>query len=87
MKYKNLNEVIRDEMELKVTCLKCRKSFRSDPMDAMSYVGTSRMYDQKLGGTADPDISLERCVDGIHCPICSASDFKVDVIKPLRSPD
>jgi hypothetical protein len=69
-------------MELKLECRRCRYSERADPADAQWYVGISR----KLH-TAEPDFALERCADGLQCPICGAHDFKVDAIRPLKGRD
>jgi Zn finger protein HypA/HybF involved in hydrogenase expression len=79
--YTQLSEVIRDGLELKIQCSRCPFNERADPADAKGYVGIAHALNRD--GT-QPEFSLERCLDGIKCPVCGGESLKVDAIKPLR---
>ena len=82
--YRKLDELIRDGMELKLECRRCHHTERSDPADAKDYVASCRKYNAPLGITAEPDFTIERCANGLPCPICGVCDFNVDVIKKRK---
>jgi hypothetical protein len=79
--YRHLSEVIRDGLELKIQCRRCPFSERGDPADASGYVGISHALNRD--GT-HPEFTLERCLDGLKCPICGGESFSVEAIKPLK---
>lgn len=93
-RYLTLNDLIRDGMEMRLECRKCRYVERVNPEAAKGYVArvyrrTAYLHSHRLEPVdkGRPDITLEGCLDGVSCPTCRASDWKVDAIKPLISDD
>lgn len=90
-RYSTLSELIRVGMEMRLECRKCRHILRADPEDARSYVARVHRSNAYLRAhrmepvtEARPNQTLDGCVDGVPCPICGASNWQVDPIKPLR---
>lgn len=89
--YRTINELVRDGMFLRIECRKCRHVEMVDPEDIKSYISQlhrgdamTKAHGWQLIPHGNPDLTLIGCMDGIECPICRASDWMVDAIKPLK---
>ena len=74
-------------MDLVIECRTCGHVERATPQEVRNYVATVRRNNAMLEAhrlkpvdMGDPDLTLQRCTNGISCD-CGSSDWRVDAIK------